>query len=169
MSSTEDKTTAEVEVKEAARPAPVEVSFKEPEGAADAASVMPLVEARGDVDKLILDAAVKEVKERLGDTGIKKSTLGVLIRYTMEAVEKTPVKGAAQKDFAVRLIGDLMRELPDGEEKAFLLDAVDAGTVGDTIDLVVAASRGELNVNAAAEVVKKGCFKAIFACLLRQK
>ena len=169
MSSTEDKTTAESEVKEAARPAPAEVSFKEPEGAVEAASVMPLVEARGDIDKLILDAAVKEVKERLGDTGIKKSTLGVLIRYTMEAVEKTPVKGSAQKDFAVRLIGDLMRELPDGEEKAFLLDAVDAGTVGDTIDLVVAASRGELNVNAAAEVVKKGCFKAILGCILRQK
>lgn len=169
MSSTDGKTAAETEVKETVKPTPLEISSAEEEPVIEEASVEPLIEASNDIDQIIMDAAVKEVKERLGETGIKKSTLSLLIRYTMEAVEKTPVKGAGQKDFAVRLIGDLMKELPDGEEKTFLLNAVDAGTIGDTIDLVVAASRGELNVNAAAEVVKKGCFKALMACLLRKK
>ena len=33
--------------------------------------------------------------------GVKKSTLALIIKFTMEAVENTPKKGAEQKDYAV--------------------------------------------------------------------
>ena len=38
----------------------------------------------------------------------------------MEAVEDTPLKGAEQKDYALRLIRSLVVELADDEDKEYL-------------------------------------------------
>ena len=100
-----------------------------------------------------------EVKDSLGDVGVKPTTLTIIIKYTMEAIEKTPVKGKQQLDFALRIIGDLIKELPDSDEKLFLIQTHKNGGIKDTIELVVAASKGELNINQVAEVASSSCIK----------
>jgi hypothetical protein len=104
--------------------------------------------------------AILQVKENLGsELGISPSTLSLVIKYTMEAVEKTPTKGPAQMDFALRVIGDLIEELPSSDEKGFLNQTLDNGGIKNTIDLVIQATRGDINVNQVAEVAAKSCLQ----------
>lgn len=108
----------------------------------------------------MVSAAIMQVKENLGpEVGISPSTLSIVIKYTMEAVEKTPTKGPAQMDFAVRVIGDLIGELPSSDEKAFLSLTLDNGGIKNTIELIVQATRGEINVNQVVEVAAKSCLQ----------
>tara|TARA_Y100000748_G_scaffold283915_1_gene265311 strand:- start:2257 stop:2688 length:432 start_codon:yes stop_codon:yes gene_type:complete len=104
--------------------------------------------------------AIMQVKENLGpELGISPSTLSLVIKYTMEAVEKTPTKGPAQMGFALRVIGDLIGELPSSDEKAFLSQTLDNGGIKNTIELIVQATRGEINVNQVVEVAAKSCLQ----------
>jgi hypothetical protein len=107
--------------------------------------------------------AFKELKDNIDNLNISinSATIPLLIKYTMELVEKTPIKGPAQKDFACRLLRDIFKEATDGEEEKTLLLLCDNGTIGNTIDLIVAATQGKLDINAIKKV-SKGC---ISACL----
>ena len=107
------------------------------------------------------DKVFEALLEQAKNVGVKKSTIAVLIKYVMEAVEDTPLKGAEQKDYALRLIRSLVVELAEDDDKEYLLIAIDSGSVSDTIDLVVAASRGELNVNMVAETAATSCLPCI--------
>lgn len=122
------------------------------------------IERVGDIAEQFTEAmvatAIMQVKENLGpELGISPSTLSLVIKYTMEAVEKTPTKGPAQMDFALRVIGDLIGELPSSDEKAFLSQTLDNGGIKNTIELIVQATRGEINVNQVVEVASKSCLQ----------
>ena len=106
----------------------------------------------GDISEELSQSVMLEVKASLADVGVKASTLTLIIKYTMEAIEKTPVKGPQQLDFALRIIGDLIQELPETEEKQFLVQTYKNGGIKDTIELVVDATKGKLNINQVAEV-----------------
>ena len=84
----------------------------------------------------------------------------------MEVVEATKLKGEQQKDLAVKLVRQIVVDAPitDDKEK-LILDMVDGGIVGSTIDVIVAASRGELNINAGKTVVKVGCLSIFNNCI----
>jgi len=105
----------------------------------------------------IKDDVLDELKEKVKEIGVKKSTLAIIIKFTMEAVEDTPNKGSEQKDYALRLIRALVVDLASDDEKDFLLTAIDSGSVGDTIDLIVQATQGELNINSVVEVAATSC------------
>ena len=57
---------------------------------------------------VIAQDIMTEIKLLIGDIGISSSTLAIVIRYTMEIIEKTPLKGREQLDMAMRIIGDLI-------------------------------------------------------------
>ena len=106
----------------------------------------------------LVKVVMTEVKDKLGEIGIKPTTLALVIKYTMEAIEKTPTKGNAQLKFALRIISDLINELPESNEKTFLRQTMDTGGIEDTIELIVQATRGEISVNQVAEIAAKHCF-----------
>lgn len=126
---------------------------------------MSVVNQVTDNKEEIIDKATDKVFEVLleqaKDVGVKKSTIAILIKYVMEAVEDTPLKGAEQKDYALRLIRSLVVELADDEDKEYLLIAIDSGSISTTIDLVVAATKGELNVNMVVESAATSCLPCI--------
>ena len=116
----------------------------------------------------VKDEVLETLKEKVKAMGVKKSTLALIIKFTMEAVEKTPKKGAGQKDYALRLIRALVVDLATGEDKDFLLTAIDSGAVGDTIDLIVQATQGELDVNNVVEVATKSCLPCCLSLLAKR-
>ena len=118
-----------------------------------------VIEGAKEFTEDMVSAAMLQVKSHLGEIGIKPSTLTLVIKYTMEAVEKTPIKGAAQMDFALRIIDDLIKELPDSDETVFLRQTMDNGGIKDTIELVIQATKGEINVNKVTEVAAKNCLQ----------
>lgn len=117
-----------------------------------------VIEVAHEFTEELVAQVMTEVKEKLGDAGIKSSTLSLVIKYTMEAVEKTPTKGPAQMSFALRVISDLIDELPESEERAFLRQTMDSGGIKDTIELVIQATKGEIDVNRITETAAKHCF-----------
>ncbi len=105
--------------------------------------------------------AFKLLKEKLINVEVVVSNIMTVVKFTMEVVELTEVKGEEQKTLAVKLIKEIIIDAPILDEKEkLLLDMVEEGVVGSTIDLVVAATRGQLNINAAGQVAS-GCCAAI--------
>ena len=114
------------------------------------------------------DDVLDKLKEKVKEIGVKKSTLALIIKFTMEAVEDTPKKGSEQKDYALRLIRALVVDLASDDEKDFLLTAIDSGSVGDTIDLIVQATQGELNINSVVEVATTSCLPCCLTILTKK-
>lgn len=133
--------------------------------------VNKLIEDKEDVIDKATDKVFEVLLEKSKVVGVKSSTLALLIKYVMEAVEDTPLKGAEQKYYALRLIRSLVLDLAEGDDKEFLLIALDSGSVADTFDLIVAASKGELNINMMVETAATSClpcFVSIFSKLAKK-
>ena len=126
-----------------------------------AMSVVQVTDNKEEIIDKATDKVFEVLLEQAKDVGVKKSTIAILIKYVMEAVEDTPLKGAEQKDYALRLIRSLVVELADDEDKEYLLIAIDSGSVSTTIDLIVAATKGELNVNMVVESAATSCLPCI--------
>jgi len=145
---------------EADKPA-LTVDTEEPVSADEVAVVTfddPVEEAKekiGDalenVGEELFGTVMDKVKAKSEEIGLQPSTLPRIIGLVMEAIEETPVKGEDQLKFAVKVIDVLITELPDGSAKTLLQETSASGGIAGTIELVVLASRGELNVNVVLE------------------
>lgn len=105
----------------------------------------------------IADKIMIEVKSLMGNVPISSGTLAIVIRYTMEVIEKTPLKGKEQMDMALRIIDDLIDELPYSTEKDFLRQTLDNGGIKNTIELIIQATKGEIDVNKMLETGASSC------------
>jgi len=103
----------------------------------------------------IYDNALILVKDKISNITIRASTIHLIIKYVMETVEKTSIKGTEQKDLALRLIRALIVDLTDKEDEKILLKLLDDGTISNMIDLIVDATRGKLNINKVVTVSSK--------------
>ena len=101
------------------------------------------------------------LKSRVKDISIKPSTLHLVIKYIMELIEATPIKGVAQKEFALKVLRELFKDLTEGEDELILLKLLDDGSISNLIDLVVDASNGKLNINAAIATTSSCITKCI--------
>ena len=118
-----------------------------------------------ETNNTIYDNALIIVKEKLSNITIRASTIHLIIKYVMETVEKTPIKGTEQKDLALRLIRELIVDLTDNEDEKILLKLLDDGTISNMIDLIVDATRGRLNINRVVTVSSKLIYTCVpFLC-----
>lgn len=124
----------------------------------------------GDAAAEMATVALREVKGRLGALNISPSNFMHLVKYVMEVVEGKPIKGAAQKRLALRILTLFVHESDfGGADKAMCMTMITSGAVGNTIDLIVDATHGRINVNAATAAAA-GCFSAWLArCLGRRR
>jgi len=109
------------------------------------------------------DTSLKKLNSALASRGIEitSKTITTVIKISMEIVEATNLKGIEQKVLVEKLVRKVVKDAPIADEKEkLLLDMIDEGVVGDVVDLVVAATNGEVNVNAA-EKAAVGCCLAI--------
>jgi hypothetical protein len=110
-----------------------------------------------EVDELF-NESLQELKGRIVDKEVNAATLMIILRVSMEIVEATRLKGADQKELAKRLIRQVVVDAPIADEREkLLLDMIDQNVIENTIDLIVAATRGELDINSVQEVVKTCC------------
>jgi len=103
--------------------------------------------------------SLHKLKEKIGDTEINAQTIIKILQFSMEVVEATRVKGPAQRDLAIKLVRQIVIDSPISDEKEkLLLDMIDQGILTNTIELVVAASKGKLDINTVVAVAT-GCCK----------
>jgi len=109
------------------------------------------------------DTSLQKLNETLRSRNIEitSKTITTVIKICMEIAEATKLKGKEQKVLVERLIKKVVKDAPISDEKEkLLLDMVGEGVVGDVIDLVVSATKGELDVNAV-EKAAVGCCLAV--------
>ena len=91
----------------------------------------------------VFESSLKELKERIGEMEINAETIVTVLRFAMEVVEATQLKGDAQKTLVEKLVKQVVVDAPISDDKEkLLLDMVDNGIVGNMADLVVSASKG---------------------------
>ena len=110
---------------------------------------------KSDIQNLY-ESTLKKLKEKISVISIRSSTLHLVIKYVMELVEKTPLKGNEQKELGLQLIKAIIVDLTAEEDEKVLLKLLEDGTIGNMIDLIVDATRGRLDVNSAVNVTT-GC------------
>jgi hypothetical protein len=119
----------------------------------------------------LVSQLVPVVSEKMATAGIalSPSTVMHVLRIAMEVVEGAPIKGAEQKELAVSIIKELAGSDAIPEEHRFLIKSlVDGGLINDTIELVVDATKGNLDVNKVAKVAN-GCLSRILAVCFRKE
>ncbi len=110
----------------------------------------------------IFEIVLKQLAAQTSDIEVNSVNITSILRIAMEIVESTKVKGAAQKALVERVVRQIIVDAPISDDKEkLLLDMCDEGILGSTIDMVVAASKGELDLNAAAKVATGCCLRIL--------
>jgi hypothetical protein len=106
----------------------------------------------------ILEEILPMLKVKFKDTEVNAGNLITILRFAMEIVETTEAKGEEQKKLAIKLVRQMIVDAPIKDEKeTLLLDIIDNGILSNTIDLVVDASKGNVNINKVVEVAATCC------------
>ena len=119
----------------------------------------------------LIGELVPAVSEEMATAGIalSPSTVMQVLRIAMEAVEGSPIKGEEQKELAVKIILELAEGAGLPEEHKFLIQSIaEGGLINDTIDLVIEATKGALDINKAKKVAK-GCFARCLRAFRREE
>tara|TARA_B110000444_G_scaffold213436_2_gene210248 strand:- start:144 stop:584 length:441 start_codon:yes stop_codon:yes gene_type:complete len=115
----------------------------------------------------IYDKALAKLKIKLGDLAIHSKSMSLIIKYVLEIIEATPIKGSKQKDMALKLMRAVIVDLSDGEDKRVLTQLLDDGTISDLIELVIDATKGKLDVNVAVKIAS-GCFTSFIPYVVKK-
>jgi len=119
-----------------------------------------------DIVDALFDQCHQHLKLKLGKQEINSATIMTVVKISMEVVEASEAKGKRQKSLVVQLVKQIVKDAPISDEKEkFLLDLIDNGVLGDTIDLIIDASKGKLDINKVgkcAKTVGVSCFSACF-------
>ena len=105
------------------------------------------------------DAALLKLQSTLKERNIEVSskTITQIVKIAMEIVEATKLKGKEQKALVERIVRKIVTDAPlDESKKSIVISMLNEGIVGDVIDLVVSATKGELDINSV-EKVATGC------------
>ena len=105
------------------------------------------------------DSALLKLQSTLKERNIEVSskTITQIVKIAMEIVEATKLKGKEQKVLVERIVRKIVNDSPlEESKKSIVISMLDEGIVGDVIDLVVSATKGELDINSV-EKVATGC------------
>ena len=94
-----------------------------------------------------------KLKEKIGDMEINADNITKVLKFAMECVEVTELKGEAKKDLAIKLVRQVVEESPISDEKEkLLLDMIDQKVLHGMVDLVVEAKEGKIDINVLKQV-----------------
>ncbi len=106
------------------------------------------------------DECLKKLKVKISELNLEitPDSITTVIKLAMEVVEASKLKGEAQKKLVTKIVRKVVVDAPIADEKEkLLLDMIDQGIVGNVIELVVSASKGEVDINAAVKVAAGCC------------
>lgn len=116
------------------------------------------------------ELALTMVKNRLGVNEVTVQSLITIVKYSMEAVELSELKGSEQREMALRLVRRIIVDAPISDDQERLcLDMLDSGVLGQTMDLVVDATNGHVGVNQVIGLAEACCFSFLSSRKKRNK
>ena len=96
----------------------------------------------------LIVSLVSSVKDRIGLDKLTSNTIHIVLKETMELVEELNIPGSEKRDNVLRVVKVLVEDLVnDGNEKQLILDIIENNVLENTMDLIIKASKGEININ----------------------
>jgi len=96
-------------------------------------------------DKLII---ITKLKEKFTEKKITLDTIDLIIKESIELVEKLKYSGAGKKEYVVAIVKAVIIDLvEDPDEEKLLLEIIDKKLLEKIIDLIILASKGKLDIN----------------------
>lgn len=119
------------------------------------------------IEDAIPDGVVEKIflKVKLGMVSVamkfeSKGTLFVLLRIVMEEIELENLKGCMQKQLAEAVMVKLVHESSMGDvEKEICEKIITEGLLGDSIDVIIAATKGDFKINKKTQKKLLSCLK----------
>lgn len=100
-----------------------------------------------DLELNIANIVIK-LKEKFEIEKIKSDTIHILIKETLELVEEIKVNGSEKKEIVIAIIKELINDLVEDEkDKELINEMLNKEIISNTIDLIILASKGKLNLN----------------------
>ena len=95
-----------------------------------------------------------KLKSKVSNIEIKSNNLHIIIKYVIELVEQTILKGFEKKEIALLLINSLIIDINDENKKNkdILLELYNDNTIENIINLVINSSKGGLNINSFFQI-----------------
>lgn len=113
---------------------------------------------------------LESISNRIKKSTISPSTITKLIRFVMEEMENSTIKGEERKNIAIKIIRELISDNDEisEETKNLCLQLIDNGVIENTIELIIQATRGNLNINTVKNVSKGCLINCLTACLVKK-
>ena len=111
--------------------------------------------------------AKQDLQDKCQGLDVNSQTIVTVLRFAMEIVELTDVKGAAQKTMALQLVRDFVRVAPISSDQKAHLEALCAenGPLSNTVDLVIAGTKGELDINKVVQTTASCAVACLPFCM----
>jgi len=105
-----------------------------------------------------IETARKNFEFKIASLTITPDTMITVLQYAMEAVEVTTLTGNEKKTAVMDIVKKAVVDAPmDSDIKTILLEMIEDGIVSHTIDIIISASRGNLNLNSVAGASQVVC------------
>lgn len=105
-----------------------------------------------------IETAIKAFEFNIASLTITPDTIVTVLQYAMEAVEVTTLTGEEKKKAVIDIVRKAIVDAPiDEHVEKIILEMIDDGIVSHTIDIIVSASRGNLNLNGMASASQVVC------------
>ena len=102
------------------------------------------------------EVAYNTISTNMNGALIKPENIMIYVKYAMEIAELTKLKGAEQKQLVIDIIRKLVKESKLlVEHESICLDFIESGTLSQTIDLIVDATKGRIAINKPIALIKR--------------
>jgi hypothetical protein len=100
------------------------------------------------LDQETLGNIVNELKTKWGEDKITVGTIHLVLKEGMELVDKLDCPGSQKKEHVITIVKAVVVDLVDDEnDERIILELIDKKILENTMDLIIMASKGQLNLN----------------------
>ncbi len=94
---------------------------------------------------------IYNLKQQFGEKRITAATIHLVLKETIQLVEDFSCPSAEKREHVVNIVKALIIDLVDDPaEEKILLEIIDRKILENTIDLIILATKGKLNINNKA-------------------
>jgi len=111
----------------------------------------------------LIVSMVSSLKDRVGLEKLTTKTIHIVLKEAMELVEELNIPGSEKCDNVLRVVKVLVEDLvKDSNEKQLILYIIENNVLENTMDLIIKASKGEININnKTTQKQLTGCFTVV--------
>ena len=113
-----------------------------------------------DITQIVFESVQDSMFEQLVELE-NKNDLFKILRIVIECIELQNLKGKQQRKLGEDILFKLIKgSKMDNTQQQLCVSMIEYGVIGDSIDVIISATKGEINVNKAVETIAKSCLSS---------